>query len=174
MQFRNTLQDGEFFERWQGPAARNRWRSRFGTPVKSPPPQFLLPPTPSQLPLPQFRLPHVPIIAPAKSPPSQLMLLPAREGRAAASPGDLPPPVKPPLRRWGRGPDVRYREETCKPAVEPSNPWKHSGGTPLSEVRVGSLCNGTVTNSGMYGISVNFGAVEDGWVELPWGLTQFP
>mmetsp|Transcript_21786 Transcript_21786/g.48797 ORF Transcript_21786/g.48797 Transcript_21786/m.48797 type:complete len:635 (-) Transcript_21786:78-1982(-) len=56
---------------------------------------------------------------------------------------------------------------SAKLALPAAKRWKHPGALPLSEVEVGGYYDGTVTNSGAFGVFVDIGAVKDGLVRMP-------
>jgi len=52
----------------------------------------------------------------------------------------------------------------------PDEGWKHEGGIPVQDVKVGSKVSGVVTNSSFsFGVFVNFGCVKDGKIAVPVG-----
>eukprot|EP00913_Durusdinium_trenchii_P025359 g23807.t1 len=65
---------------------------------------------------------------------------------------------------------ARYEEESVRDSKQaafqqerPDGGWQHSGGKKVSEIVVGSIVSGTVTNSSnTFGVYVNFGCEKDG------------
>ncbi|CAK9095801.1 unnamed protein product [Durusdinium trenchii] len=70
---------------------------------------------------------------------------------------------------------ARYEEESVRDSKQaafqqerPDGGWQHSGGKKVSEIVVGSIVSGTVTNSSnTFGVYVNFGCEKDGKLSVP-------
>jgi len=71
---------------------------------------------------------------------------------------------------WNRNKQEQSRESKAAAFQQerPDGGWKHTGGKPISQISVGSIVSGNVTNSSKeFGVYVNFGCEKDGKLSVP-------
>jgi len=75
------------------------------------------------------------------------------------------------VQEWHKRHSEEATRETKAAAFQQERPdggWKHTGGKPVSQITVGSIVSGNVTNSSKeFGVYVNFGCEKDGRLSVP-------